>query len=49
MGKSYASELILAQSKALVHRENILDCCDQVVWVGFTLLVVKEAVEIRTG
>ena len=49
MGKSYASELILAEREALVHRQNIRDCRDQVIRIDFTLLVVKEAVEIRTG
>ena len=46
MGKSNTSELILAQHEALVHRQNVRDCRDQIVRVDFTLLVVKEAVEI---
>ena len=46
MGESHTSELILAQSKALVHRRNIRDSCDEVILVNLTLLVVKETVKI---
>ena len=46
MGESHTSELILAQSEALVDCQNIGDSCDQVIRVDLTLLLVKEAVKI---
>ena len=49
MGESHTRELSLAQRKALVHRQHIGDSWYEVVRVDFTLLVVKEAVEIWTA
>ena len=46
MGESHTSELILTQSKALVHCQNIRDGCDEVIRVDLALLVVKEAVKV---
>ena len=46
MGESHTSELIEAQSKALVDCQNIGDSCDDVIRDYLALLVVDEAVKI---